>query len=47
VYLGTPYGVPVAATVWLRVEVLGAPVKGAVTDHRGGDAFDEDARFGN
>jgi hypothetical protein len=30
-----------------EVEVLEAPVKGAVADHRGGDAFDEDARFGS
>jgi hypothetical protein len=29
------------------VEVLGAPVKGAIADHRGGDAYDEDARFGS
>jgi hypothetical protein len=29
------------------VEVLGAPVKGAVADHRGGDAYDEDTRFGS
>jgi hypothetical protein len=28
-------------------EVIGAPVKGAVADHRGGYAFDEDARFGS
>jgi hypothetical protein len=27
-------------------EVFGAPVKGAVADHRGGYAFDEDARSG-
>jgi hypothetical protein len=46
VYLGTPYGIPVAGTtLWLMVEVLGAPVKGAIADHRGGDAYDEDARF--
>jgi hypothetical protein len=43
VYLGTPYRVPVG----YEVEVLEAPVKGAVTDHRGGDAFGEDARFGS
>jgi hypothetical protein len=30
-----------------EVEVLEAPVKGAVVDHRGGDAFDEDARVGS
>jgi hypothetical protein len=48
VYLGTPYGVPVAGTVFgYEDEVLEAPVKGAVADHRGGDAFDEDARFGS
>jgi hypothetical protein len=48
VYLGTPYGVPVAGTSFgYEDEVLGAPVKGAVADHRGGYAFDEDARFGN
>jgi hypothetical protein len=29
------------------VEVLEAPVKGAIADHRGGDAYDEDARFGS
>jgi hypothetical protein len=29
------------------VEVLGAPVKGAVADHCDGDAYDEEARFGN
>jgi hypothetical protein len=29
------------------VEVLGAPVRGAIADHRGGDAYDEDARFGS
>jgi hypothetical protein len=28
-----------------EVEVLEAPIKGAVADHRGGDAFDEDAHF--
>jgi hypothetical protein len=28
-----------------KVEVLEAPVKGAIADHRGGDAYDEDARF--
>jgi hypothetical protein len=28
------------------VKVLGAPVKGAIADHCGGDAYDEDARFG-
>jgi hypothetical protein len=27
------------------VEVLGAPVKGAIADHRGGDAYDEYACF--
>jgi hypothetical protein len=44
VYLGTPYGVPVAGTAFgYEVEVLEAPVKGAVVDHRGGDAFCEDA----
>jgi hypothetical protein len=47
VYLGTPYGVPVAGTILLRVEVFGAPVKGAVADHRGGYARDEDARSGS
>jgi hypothetical protein len=31
--------------VGYMVEVLGAPVKGVVADHRGGDAYDEDARF--
>jgi methanogenic corrinoid protein MtbC1 len=29
------------------VKVFGAPVKGAIADHRGGDAYDEDARFGS
>jgi hypothetical protein len=29
------------------VEELGAPVMGVVADHCGGDACDEDARFGN
>jgi hypothetical protein len=29
------------------VEKLGAHVMDAVTDHCGGDACDEDARFGN
>jgi hypothetical protein len=29
------------------VEVLGVPVMGAVADHCGGDAYEEDARFGN
>jgi hypothetical protein len=29
------------------VEVLRAPVKGAIADHRGGDEFDEDAHFGS
>jgi hypothetical protein len=29
------------------VEVLRAPIIGAVADHCGGDAFDEDARFDN
>jgi hypothetical protein len=48
VYLCTPYGVPVAGTNFgYEVEVLEAPVKGAVADHRGGDAFGEDARFGS
>jgi hypothetical protein len=48
VYLGTPYGVPVAGTAcWVHDEVLGAPVKGAIADHRGGDAYGEDARFGS
>jgi hypothetical protein len=48
VYLGIPYGVPWRIQlVGYMVEVLGAPVKGAVTDHRGGDAYDEDARFGS
>jgi hypothetical protein len=28
------------------IEVFGAPVKGAVADHRGGYAFDDDARSG-
>jgi hypothetical protein len=28
-----------------KVEVLEAPIKGAIADHRGGDARDEDARF--
>jgi hypothetical protein len=28
------------------IEVFGAPVKGAVADHRGGYAFVEDARSG-
>jgi hypothetical protein len=27
------------------VEVLGTPIKGAIVDHRGGDAYDEDAHF--
>jgi hypothetical protein len=26
-----------------KVEVLEAPVKGAIADHHGGDAYDEDA----
>jgi hypothetical protein len=30
-----------------KVEVLEAPVKGSVADHRGEDAYDEDARFGS
>jgi hypothetical protein len=30
-----------------KVEVLETPVKSAIADHRGGDAHDEDARFGN
>jgi hypothetical protein len=30
-----------------EVEVLEVPVKGAVANHRGGDAFGEDARFGS
>jgi hypothetical protein len=30
-----------------EVEVLEAPVKGVVADHRGGYAIDEDARFGS
>jgi hypothetical protein len=48
VYLGTPYGVAVAGIVFgYKDEVLEAPVMGAFTDHRGGDAFDEDARFGS
>jgi hypothetical protein len=29
-----------------KVEVSEAPVKGGNADHRGGDAHDEDARFG-
>jgi hypothetical protein len=29
------------------VEMLGAPVKSVVADHCGGDAYDEDAHFGN
>jgi hypothetical protein len=29
------------------VEVLGTLVMGAVADHCSGDAYDEDARFGN
>jgi hypothetical protein len=33
--------------VGYMVEVLGAPVKGVVADHRGGDSCDEDARFGS
>jgi hypothetical protein len=33
--------------VGYMVEVLRAPVKGAVADHRGRDAYDEDARFGS
>jgi hypothetical protein len=46
VYLGAPYGVPVAGIVFAyEDEVLEAPVKGAVADHCGGDAFDEDAHF--
>jgi hypothetical protein len=32
--------------VGYMVEVLGAPVKGAIADHRGGDVFDEDTHFG-
>jgi hypothetical protein len=46
VYLGTPYGVPVAGTVCYAFGVFGAPVKGAVADHRGGYAIDGDARSG-
>jgi hypothetical protein len=33
--------------VGYMVEVLGTLVKGAVADHCDGDAYDEDARFGN
>jgi hypothetical protein len=33
--------------VGYMVEVLGAPIKGAVADHRGGDAYDEDSHFGS
>jgi hypothetical protein len=29
------------------VEVLGASVKSEIADHRGGDAYNEDARFGS
>jgi hypothetical protein len=29
------------------VGVLGAPIKGAIANHRGGDAYDKDARFGS
>jgi hypothetical protein len=29
------------------VEVLGAPDKGTIVDHRGEDAYDKDARFGS
>jgi hypothetical protein len=48
VYLDIPYGVPMVGTAFgYEVEVLEAPVKGAVADHHGGDAFDEDARFGS
>jgi hypothetical protein len=48
VYFGKLYGVPVAVTTFgYLVEVLGAPVMGAVADHCGGDACDEDARFGS
>jgi heme A synthase len=48
VYLGTPYGVSVAGTTYCYlVEVLGAPVKGAVADHCSGEAYDEDACFSN
>jgi hypothetical protein len=46
VYLGTPYGVPVAGTTyWIFGEELGAPVMGAAANHYGGNACDEDARF--
>jgi hypothetical protein len=29
-----------------KVEVLEAPIKGAIADHCGGDAYDEDTLFG-
>jgi hypothetical protein len=48
VYLGTSYGVPVAVQLCgYLVEELGAPVMDVVADHGGGNACDEDARFGN
>jgi hypothetical protein len=48
VYLGTPYGVPVAGTTCcIHGWGDGAPIKGALVDHRGGDAYDENARFGS
>jgi hypothetical protein len=34
-------------TLWLLGEELGAPVMGAVADHYGGDACDEDVHFSN
>jgi hypothetical protein len=37
---GTPYGVPMVGTAFgYEVEVWEAPVKGALADHHGGDAF--------
>jgi hypothetical protein len=33
--------------VGYMVEVMGAHVKGAVADHRGGDPYGKDARFGS
>jgi hypothetical protein len=33
--------------VGYMVEVLGAPIKGVVADHHGGDACDKDAHFGS
>jgi hypothetical protein len=48
VYLGTLYRVSVTGTTcWLLGSGVGAPVKGAIADHCGGDAYDEVSRFDN